>query len=420
MVGVLFAVILAIPLVWASRRASRVGGNSVVALVLTAYGIRLILSLFLRQVPLFSHGLGGDCLTYEREGLAIARLWGYDYVHYVTSDELPILGRTSLPGNLFALVTYANDGPTPFGCTSVIAALACLSCLNIYSLAIEFGSTRRAAQLALGTLLFLPSFLYYTSDMYKDGIVQFCVVFIGGSALRLARRFSFKHIAVAAACLGALALTRFYLVYAMLPPLGLGILGLRSRSPIRTVVSVVAVCLGGLVLATTTDAADTFLGDANAAYELGTSKEVLEANAQGGSGVQLEGSTSSTFVQALAYTLFAPFPWQSGSIGFQLGKIDCLVWYVIAYYAAKGVVRLIKARRGEVTILLLFIVPTTLAYAAAFANVGLTVRERLGVVMICALLSAMGTATQGAVEGAVDSVGKQDESLRRAGEPIAS
>jgi hypothetical membrane protein len=64
----------------------------------------------------------------------------------------------------------------------------------------------------------------------------------------------------------------------------------------------------------------------------------------------------------------------------------------MAFFTVKGAIRLAKTRKAELVILLSFIIPTTLAYAAAFSNIGLTVRERLGVVMVCALMAAMGTS----------------------------
>ncbi len=375
-------------LYWASRRVSPID-NKVVTLVMAAFGLRLVLSLFLPEIPFFSHGVGSDAPGYVLEGHAIARIWDYESFHYVTGEEIPQLTRTSLPQHLFGAIDYLNGGESILACEALVAFLACLACLNIFALAVEFGAPAKAALTVLVALLFLPSFLFYTSDTYKDGIVQFLVVAIGGSALRLSRRFSIKHLAVALVCMAALSVTRSYMVYAAVVPLALGLLGLRSGSVVRTFLALLALFLV-LVTVAATGTGDAFVEDATATYEHGTSQEMHEAEASGGSSVQLEGSGAATFALALVYTLFAPFVWQSGSLGFQLGKIDCLAWYVIAYHAAKGVTALWKTRKTELLILLSFIVPTTFVYAAAFANVGLTVRERLGVVMMSALLAAMG------------------------------
>jgi hypothetical protein len=242
----------------------------------------------------------------------------------------------------------------------------------------------------LATLLFLPSFLFYTSDTYKDGIVQFCVIGVVGSALRLSRRFSVAHLVFAILCMVCLAATRFYLVYATLGPLALGLLGLRSRSVLRVMVSVAALAIGIMAFAGLTRGAEEVFEDANSAYEKGTSQDTIDANRFGGSGVQLQGSSGATYAEALLYTLFAPFLWQGGSIGLQMAKVDALVWYGIVYAAARGIRRLWRTRRTELLVLLSFAIPTLFAYAAAFANIGLTVRERLGVVMICALMAAIG------------------------------
>jgi hypothetical protein len=387
MLGPLVALIFGVALYLAASKVSPGPTKTVMVLVLGGYVVRLLLSAFLRDVAFFSHGANGDYANYQESARLIARLWSYENVHYITADELPGLGRTTLPANLFAIVAYLNGGDSQLGCTAIIACLACLTCLNIFALALESGASQKAATLVLGTLLFLPSFLFYTSDMYKDGIVQFCVVGIAGSALRLSKQFSLKHCAFAVVCLVALSGTRFYLVYATAIPLALGLLGLRSRSGLRVMVSIAVVCLAALAIAGLTGASDAVLEDASMAYESGTSREVREANGAQASGVEVTG-----FAQAALYTLFAPFLWQSGSLGFQLGKIDSLIWYVMAFFAVRGAMRLAKARKAELVVMLSFIIPTTLAYAAGFSNVGLIVRERLGVVMVCALLAAMGTS----------------------------
>ena len=400
MIGPILALLLGVALYLAASKVSPGTTKTVILLVLGGYAARLLLSLFLRDIPLFSHGVGGDYGAYELEAQTIARLWTYDHIHYVTGDELPMMGRTSFPPNLFAVVAYLNGENSQLGCTSILACLACLTCLNIFALASESGASPRTATRVLATLLFLPSFLFYPSDVYKDGIVQFCVVGIAGSALRLSRKFSLKHLAFAVVCLVALSGTRFYLVYATAIPLGLGLLGLRSRSAIRVLVSVAAVCLGALAFVQLTGASDALLEDASTAYESGTSREVRAAGvSEQGSGVEGAG-----FGEALLYTLFAPFLWQPGSLGFQLGKIDCLIWYGMAFFAVKGAMRLAKTRKSELIILLSFIIPTTLAYAAAFSNIGLTVRERLGVMMVCALMAAMGTSEVAPESKPVDEV----------------
>jgi hypothetical protein len=397
MIGPLLALIFGLALYWITRSLSNSSTTSVVALVMGGYVLRVALSFFVRDLPLFSHGVALDNLGYEMTAKTIARLWSYDHVHYVTTDEYPGLGRTSFPPNLFAIVIFLNGEATPLGCTSIIAFLACVSCFNIFALAIESGAELKGAMIVLATLLVLPSFLFYTSDMFKDGIVQFCVVGIVGSALRLSRGFAMKHLVFAVACLLVLSGSRFYLVYATLAPLGLGLLGWRSGSALRMIVS--AAALGGALLAfvSLTKGADSLFEEASSTYERGTSRESRDANAIGGSGVQIEGSGGASYAQALVYTLFAPFFWQGGSIGLQMGKIDAFVWYGLVYAAIKGAGRLRK-RPTELVILLSFIVPTTFAYAAGFSNIGLTVRERLGVVMVTALLAAMGAARAGSEE----------------------
>ena len=49
----------------------------------------------------------------------------------------------------------------------------------------------------LAALLFLPGFLYYTSDMYKDGFVLFLVVTALVASFNLTHKFSLSQIIIA-------------------------------------------------------------------------------------------------------------------------------------------------------------------------------------------------------------------------------
>jgi hypothetical protein len=89
------------------------------------------------------------------------------------------------------------------------------------------------------------------------------------------------------------------------------------------------------------------------------------------------------------YTLFSPFPWQGGSLGLQLAKVEVLVWYYLAYRAVLAMKFLWRERRTDLVIVLSFIAPTTLVYAVMFANIGLNIRERIAIVIASAMLASV-------------------------------
>jgi hypothetical protein len=381
-----FALLLATRWVPTKEDRKRVG----LTLVL-GYVLRMLIQLFSRELPLFSSGFGGDWGVYEAASVTIARLWSYGGIHYVDINEMPPLGRATLPPNLFALVFYANGEPTRLGCVAVLAVLGCLACLNLFLLAVELGASRDVAFRMASLLLFLPSFVFYTSDMFKDGMVCFFIVLILGASIRLARRVSLLQVGCGVLGLLGLWLTRYYLAYVLVFPFLIGSLGVRSGSPARMAVVVIVVSMVGGIAAGYTSASDAFMDDASTAFDKGTSREVIESNTDSGSGVVIgdPGSPFAALPTKIVYTLFSPFPWQGGSLGLQLSKIEVFIWYFLLYRVVRFAKKLWGERPTDLVLLLSFIVPTTLVYTISFANIGLNHRERLGIVLITALLATL-------------------------------
>ena len=360
-------------------------------LILGGYVLRLAAQVIVRNVQFFSHAAGGDSSIYEDQGRFLALLWRQTGLHYVTANEGAFIGPTSLPANLFGFVIYLNDGESSqLGCTALVALAAGLTALNLYLLAVEFKAEPKNALLFTAIIYFEPAFLFYTSDMYKDGLVLCFVLGALGSALRLGNRWSLLHAVIGAICVWALWYVRFYLVFVTLAPLVVGSVGLGSKSISRTVIAGIVVAIAAIGLAAFTDILQMAADRANETFMLGTSANTRAANQQGGSGVDFDdgGSPYGAFPTKLVYTLFSPFPWQGGSLGFQLGKVDVFLWYFIVYRAIRG------ARQADsrlVVMLLTFIVPCTMMYAMSMANVGLIMRQRLVIVAATAIFAAIYT-----------------------------
>src|SRR5215472_12615184 len=155
MLALLLCAVLGLVLYGIVRATGEPAAGRVVRLMLAAYATRLVLNLFIRKIPFFSHGVGGDYLGYEAWAITIARIWNHAGISFVTSAELPELGPTTLPQNLFALVIYMNGGPTALGCTTLIALCACLTCFNLYKLAIELGTDLDVAFRGMAVLAFM-------------------------------------------------------------------------------------------------------------------------------------------------------------------------------------------------------------------------------------------------------------------------
>jgi hypothetical protein len=390
MIGPLFAILFAVLLVAIVRFGERKQGVEILQIVLGGYLLRLLLQLFIRDVKFFSHEAGGDCEGYEIFAMEIARYWHLHGLSFMTQDDLPVIGPTALPPNLFAGIIYLNGGEaTRLGCTALIALAAGLTCYNLYHLAVELGADPRIARWTMALFYLSPTYLHYTGDMFKDGLVVFFVVSALASSVRLMRRFSALHLVIGAMSLWALWYVRYYLIYVTVAPLLVGLLGVRSKSVIRPLIGALLLVAAGLAILGLMKAGQEVSQTAVATFARGTDVSNRDANAGGGSGVTFDdgGSPYGQLWLKLLYTLLAPFPWSSGSIAFQVGKIDVLIIAFFLYRAWK-VVRTQELRLVGLMIAT-FAVPCTVMYATSVANVGLIARQRLVIVVAVAFLASL-------------------------------
>jgi hypothetical protein len=370
-----------------------VADHRLTILLLVGYAVRLAISPLTRDLNVFS-SMSGDYAIYEYNGEMIAKLWHYAGVHFATNianEEITV----PLPSNLFAAVIYLNGEPTHLGCTAIVSAAASFACLEMYLLALLLGAGRNVALWTCAVTSGMPSFLFYTSNAFKDGFVALFVIGIFGCAVRLSRRFSVWQLALAGVFLACLWFTRFYLVFIVPPPLLLGLLGFRARSIFRTVLASLVIVASVSALYAYSSTPNVVVGHATKTFDLATSEDVLSANAMGGSGVTFD-TTSPTgaFVLKFIYTLFSPFPWQPGSLGLQIGKIEALLWYYFVYRALRAAQVMWRERRSDLLMFGSLLIPLTVAYALSFSNIGLIVRQRLVIVLPTMLLAALSWSLQ--------------------------
>ena len=189
MIGVLLALVLPFGILAALRSLPDRGQDPRLApVVLAGYAARVVASLFVGGASLFSYGGGSDADWYGVQADAIARLWHFSGLRYVTQDEAPDLGSTSLPQNVFALVDYVNGEATHIGCAALIAALGCLAVIHMYAIAIEMGASEASALYTIAVVLFMPGFVLYTSDTYKEGLS------FSSSSQSFEVRFAYLHV----------------------------------------------------------------------------------------------------------------------------------------------------------------------------------------------------------------------------------
>jgi len=362
----------------------------VVNIVVAAYLTRMLLQSFLRELPVFSYGSGGDCIFYEWCASNFARLWVYRGIEIYTSEQFPEVGSAALPINLFAFIIYLNGDATRAGCTSVVAICSVLACYQIYRLAVDLGADEEKAYKCMGAMLFLPGYLYYTADMYKDGIVAFFVLSALSASFRLSKRFSVGQMALAIVSLAAVWYVRHYMVYLSVAPLFVGIVGVGKGSIARQIIFGAGL-IAALLALSQSSAFESVSNNVQSTFNRASDIEARRWNQIGGSGVSFDdgGQAFGAIHLKLLYTLFSPFPWQVGSFAMQMGKADTIFWYYMFWRLTKVSRQLWSTDRSLLLMFLVFLVPLTLAYATTMANIGLILRQRIPVVFVGTMLGIL-------------------------------
>ncbi|MDP4510650.1 hypothetical protein [Nonomuraea turcica] len=379
-VCVLFALVI---LVYAS--VTKDAAWRVLFVLLAALAVRLAIhTLLMRSMGV---GYGGDNLTYENAAIEIAEKWKQQNFHFVTSD-LAHLKSVALPCNLFAVIIYLSDGRASLACTAVVALIACSLCMIIYRFAQLLGADERSAFRLLIITAFAPAFLVHTSDTFKDGFNAFLVVSCIALACSNMKRFDVRKLLLLVPLLWALWYVRPYMVFMCVPPLIISLL--RSRGAVSMYVTSAFLAMSIFIVSALAGVEVDIFDTIQDQLKYGQSEQTIQALAGGGSGVTFEGEIPwSNLGLKLLYTLLSPFPWMDGSVFLQLGKIEALICYYLLYSATRGMRILWHCDRNMLLILLFFIVPSLIAYATTIANIGLIVRQRMPIVMVCSLLAAV-------------------------------
>ncbi|WP_436762435.1 hypothetical protein [Streptosporangium sp. V21-05] len=362
--------------------------NRAVPVLLLAFAVRLVVHVLVMRPGLIEYG--GDNRVYLARAMEVAAYWRYGGSGFVTSDQIPSLYFMEVPCNLFGIVVYLCDGPATLACTAVLATLSGVLCIVMYRFARILGADERAAFRLLVVVAFLPALLLHTSDTFKDGINAFLVVVCLWLVVSNVRRFDVRKLVAVVPLLWALWHVRPYMVLMCALPLVFGLSPVRRKLSVGSLVASTLVLIPILVLIAQADGGASFSA-LQEQLDQGQSELVRLSGAEGGSGVLFEdgGDAWGALVPKLLYTLLAPFPWTEGSMALQLGKVDTLLWYYLLYSALRGGRLLWTRNRALLFVLVLFVVPGTIAYATTMSNIGLIFRQRMPIMLVVSVLAAV-------------------------------
>lgn len=341
---------------------------------------------------------GGDALTYDAFGYALLKSWQGDHYYlslvrffiggagasawgmlYVVASIYGIIGRNMLAVQFFNAVLGAATAPIIFLCAQQIF------------------NNRRVARLAALLVAFYPSLVLWSSQGLKDGPIVFLIAVCIFATLKLGENLSLKYLIALACALFALLSMRFYIFYMMIAAVGGAfVIGMRPASAKSLIRQFIVIVFIGVSL--TYFGVMRYVNVQTETYGnlgmLQISRMDLAQRAQSGFGADVDVSTTSGALSVLPigmlYLLFAPFPWQLGSLRQLITLPEMIVWWLAFPQLILGFWFSIRYRLRQVSPILIFTSMLTIAYSMFQGNVGTAYRQRSQLLIFYFIFVAVG------------------------------
>jgi len=365
-------------------------------LFLAALVVRLGFGLFIHVYELRAF-FGGDSLTYDFLGGAIRDYWlglidakdiGYQRatmsntpgwgIYYIVAALYVVVGKNILAAQSFCAVVGAATAPMVYFCANKIFA--------------HKGIARTAAL----AVAFFPSFIIWSSQLLKDGLIIFLLVLVITMVLVLQEKINYGAIGLLIFALFGIITLRFYIFYMVAVAVaGSFLIGLshKSTSIFRRAAVLVVIGVGLTYLGVIRNASADFerYGDLD---RLQNSRLDLAQRAESGFSEDTDVSTTEGAISAMpigfAYLMFAPFPWQATSLRQAITLPEVLLWWAMFPLMISGIIYAIRNRLRSTFPVLFFSLILTVAYSIFQGNVGTAYRQRTQIQVFLFIFIAVG------------------------------
>jgi len=347
-----------------------------------ALAVRIVLGIAIYLLDLSSF-FGPDAETYHYRGGLVVDYWnglvpgtlpevvrftattgaGWG-MHYLVAGIYFIVGKNALAAQALVWVAGAATAPLAYLCSGALF------------------KNRRVAQVSAFAVALFPSFVLWSAQLVKDGLILFLLVLVMLMVLRLQERFRPIAVGILVLAMFGILSLRFYIFYmvafAIIGSFVIGIANTPAAIVRRTVILIV---MGlGLTYLGVLGTATIDIEKYGSLESVQRSRLDLAQSAESGFGEDLDVSTTEGALTALPvgfmYLMFAPFPWQVSSLRQAITLPEVLAWWAMMPMMAWGIWYTIKHRLREAFPILIFSLMLTLAYSIFQGNVGTAYRQR--------------------------------------------
>lgn len=359
--------------------------------------VRLAFGIFLEIYPEMRDFFGADALTYHKRGDAIVGYW----MGQLPADHYEVMRSTSLhlPGwgmNYLVAIIYYLLGPSLLAAQTLCAVVGAASAPLVYFLSNKIFLNKRVSQISGLAIAFFPSFVIWSSQLMKDGLIIFLLVLVMLMVMQLQEKFSYPSLVILILSLFGILSLRFYIFYMVaLAVTGSFVIGLSgsTQSIVRRAALLVLIGLGltyfGVIRNASSDISEYGRLD-----RIQQSRSDLAQSAESGYGEDVDVSTAEGAVSAIpvgfAYLMLAPFPWQMSSIRQLITLPEVLIWWSMLPLMVSGIWYAVRKRSRSAFPILFFSFMLTLAYSIFQGNVGTAYRQRTQIQVFLFIFIAVG------------------------------
>lgn len=340
---------------------------------------------------------GPDAFTYNNLGQRLREIW--------MGIQVPNDSRTYLATSpdhvgwgMIRLVAaiYLIFGQTILVAQSFCAVIGALTAPMTYICAEKIFKNERVSKYSAITIAVFPSFVIWSSQLLKDGLIIFLLVCTMILVLQLQKKLSYVNIALLILSVFSIYVLRFYIFY-MVAISVVGSFFISSASSINVMIRniVIIIFLGiSLTYLGVIRSASTNLEFYGNLERIQISRQDLSRSAESGFGEDIDVSTTSGVVSAipigLLYLLFSPFPWQINKFSQLVIMPETILWWTLIPVLISGIIYTLKNKLRESIPVLLFCLMLTISYSIFQGNVGMLYRQRTQIQVFLFIFIAVG------------------------------
>lgn len=358
--------------------------------------VRLAFGVFIHLFDQRSF-FGADAVTYDFNGWRLVEYW----TGMIGADDSAAqrAWSTSGPGwgmNYLVAGLYFVVGRNIFAAQSLCAVIGAATAPMVYFCAAKMFSNKRVAKTAALAIAFFPSFIIWSSQLMKDGLIIFLLVLAMTMVLQLQERFNYLALGLLIFSLFGIFSLRFYIFYMVAIAVGgsfiIGVTG-SMQSILRRTAVLALLGVGLTYLGVIRNATVDFERYANL-ERIQSSRLDLAQSAESGFGEDIDVSTTEGAISAipvgLLYLMFAPFPWEMSNFRQTITLPEVLLWWAMIPLLISGLWYAVRHRLRNSAPVLVFSLMLTLAYSIFQGNVGTAYRQRTQIQVFLFIFIAVG------------------------------